>query len=236
MSCLCVGFLTRRPNLPRVRGGLGLKGVGFFLAWSGLRAGRPRSQRSACWERERLARMEAEMPCSATPRASTPEKNPTPLSPLGSPPLREGNRARVRFPLRAGGTLMRGSSVFLVIVNFAHEIGKCPCAVFSTQRATTRVAPTETRRHQPCRGRSCACPSTNRVGGQPQGLPLRRRGDTNLSRSQSSQKRVCPITPSLRFPLQAGGTEPTRPTRFPSRSGGNLKEGGNCKLCPCDWY
>ena len=58
---------------------LGLKGVGFFLAWSGLRAGRPRSQCSACWERERLARMEAEMPCSATPRASTPEKNPTPL-------------------------------------------------------------------------------------------------------------------------------------------------------------
>ena len=26
------------------------------------------------------------------------------------PPLREGNRARVRFPLRAGGTLRRGSS------------------------------------------------------------------------------------------------------------------------------
>ena len=44
------------------------------------------------------------------------------------------------------------------------------------------------------------------------------------------------MTPSLRFPLQAGGTEPTRPTRFPSRSGGNLKEGGNCKLCSCDWY
>ena len=43
-------------------------------------------------------------------------------------------------------------------------------------------------------------------------------------------------TPSLRFPLLAGGTEPTRPTRFPSRSGGNHKEGGNCKLCPCDWY
>ena len=49
------------------------------------------------------------------------------------------------------------------------------------------------------------------------------------SRSQSSQNRVCPITPSFRFPLQAGGTEPTRPTRFPSRSGGNLEEGGNCK-------
>ena len=44
--------------------GLGvLKGVGFFLAWSGLRAGRPRSQRSAYWERERLARMEGGTPC-----------------------------------------------------------------------------------------------------------------------------------------------------------------------------
>jgi hypothetical protein len=30
-------------------------------------------------------------------------------------------------------------------------------------------------------------------------------------------------TPSLRFPLQAGGTDPLR---FPSRSGGNLTEGG----------
>jgi hypothetical protein len=66
-------------------------------------------------------------------------------------------------------------------------------------------------------------------------LKLYRKG-TYQSRSQSSQKRVCPITPSFRFPLQAGRTEPTRPTRFPSRSGGNLKEGGNRKLCPCDWY
>ena len=46
-------------------------------------------------------------------------------------------------------------------------------------------------------------------------------------------------TPSLRFPLPAGGTErarglvplaqrgtPTRYARFPSRSGGNLQEGG----------
>jgi hypothetical protein len=42
-------------------------------------------------------------------------------------------------------------------------------------------------------------------------------------------------TPSFRFPLHVGGTAPTRlpasarevaPTRFPSRSGGNLKEGG----------
>ena len=41
---------------------------------------------------------------------------------------------------------------------------------------------------------------------------------------------------SLRFPLQAGGTEPTRPTRFPSRSGGNLKEGGIYELWIGDWY
>jgi len=60
--------------------------------------------------------------------------------------------------------------------------------------------------------------------------------DSNTNRQAKVHKKQQLITPSLRFPLQAGGTEPTRPTRFPSRSGGNLKEGGNCKLCPCDWY
>jgi thiamine biosynthesis lipoprotein len=39
-------------------------------------------------------------------------------------------------------------------------------------------------------------------------------------------------TPSLRFPLQAGGTEPQR---FPSRSGGNLKEGGNNSQAHAGW-
>ena len=38
---------------------------------------------------------------------------------------------------------------------------------------------------------------------------------------------------SLRFPLQAGGT---KTLRFPSRSGGNLKEGGNCELWWFSWY
>ena len=36
-------------------------------------------------------------------------------------------------------------------------------------------------------------------------------------------------TPSFRFPLLAGGTK----TRFPSRSGGNLKEGGLGGVNPC---
>jgi hypothetical protein len=40
---------------------------------------------------------------------------------------------------------------------------------------------------------------------------------------------------SFRFPLHAGGTTRAR-SRFPSRSGGNLQEGGNCKLRPRDWY
>jgi thiamine biosynthesis lipoprotein len=39
-------------------------------------------------------------------------------------------------------------------------------------------------------------------------------------------------TPSLRFPLHAGGTEPQR---FPSRSGGNLKEGGNNSQAHAGW-
>jgi thiamine biosynthesis lipoprotein len=52
-------------------------------------------------------------------------------------------------------------------------------------------------------------------------------------------------TPSLRFPLQAGGTEPSRfpsrsdeteaPPRFPSRSGGNRKEGGNNSQAHAGW-
>ena len=50
------------------------------------------------------------------------------------------------------------------------------------------------------------------------------RKDTYQSRSQSSQKRVCPITPSLRFPLRAGGTE--HECGSPREAGGNLKEAG----------
>jgi hypothetical protein len=76
-KCLCVCFSTcPPPNLPRERGrSHDLKGVGFFLARLARRAGRPRSQRRACWERERLARMAVKMPCSATPQAGTPAKN-----------------------------------------------------------------------------------------------------------------------------------------------------------------
>ena len=42
---------------------------------------------------------------------------------LRFPPLREGNRAWVRFPLLAGGTLRRGLSGILVFVNFGCAIG-----------------------------------------------------------------------------------------------------------------
>ena len=42
-------------------------------------------------------------------------------------------------------------------------------------------------------------------------------------------------SPSLRFPLRAGGTAGCA-ARFPSRSGGNLKEGGNQELWLRDWY
>jgi hypothetical protein len=40
--------------------------------------------------------------------------------------------------------------------------------------------------------------------------------------------------PLLKVPPASRGNR-TR-ARFPSRSGGNLQEGGNCKLRPCDWY
>jgi tRNA modification GTPase len=43
------------------------------------------------------------------------------------------------------------------------------------------------------------------------------------------------MTPSCRFPLLAGGTEWTRGAVSLGKRG-NRQEGGNCKLCPCDWY
>ena len=49
---------------------------------------------------------------------------------------------------------------------------------------------------------------------------------TYQSRGHSLQKQVRLKTPSLRFPLRAGGTDPSR---FPSRSGGNLTEGGKSR-------
>jgi hypothetical protein len=45
---------------------------------------------------------------------------------------------------------------------------------------------------------------------------------TNTNRRAKVHKKQQLITPSLRFPLLAGGT---KTLRFPSRSGGNLKEG-----------
>jgi hypothetical protein len=42
------------------------------------------------------------------------------------------------------------------------------------------------------------------------------------------------MTPSCRFPLQAGGTEPLRGS--PRESGGNLRRGGNQELWLRDWY
>ena len=96
-------------------------------------------------------------------------------------------------------------------------------------RADTRVCPYTL----PCRGNPLWLPETcvyppNRCKSCQAGIiPI---AGTQFTKTSEIE------TPSLRFPLQVGGTEPTRPTRFPSRSGGNLKEGGNCELCPCDWY
>jgi hypothetical protein len=42
-------------------------------------------------------------------------------------------------------------------------------------------------------------------------------------------------SPSFSFPLPAGGTAMCA-ARFPSRSGGNLKEGGNQELWLRNWY
>ena len=46
-------------------------------------------------------------------------------------------------------------------------------------------------------------------------------------------KTSMPDNPLLKVPPASRGN---RWAWFPSRSGGNLKEGGNCKLRPRDWY
>ena len=45
------------------------------------------------------------------------------------PPLREGNRARVRFPLLSGGTFRRGFSFIRTFVNSGSAIGIRPTRV-----------------------------------------------------------------------------------------------------------
>ncbi len=55
-------------------------------------------------------------------------------------------------------------------------------------------------------------------------------GGTEPSRSGENLKEQS--TPSFRFPLRAGGTEGRR---FPSRSGGNLQEGGNTSHTQSGW-
>jgi hypothetical protein len=54
------------------------------------------------------------------------------------------------------------------------------------------------------------------------------------SRGHSLQKQARLKTPSSRFPLLAGGTEPVRGS--PREAGGTCRRGGNCKLRPRDWY
>jgi thiamine biosynthesis lipoprotein len=56
-------------------------------------------------------------------------------------------------------------------------------------------------------------------------------GGTEPSRSGENLKEQS--TPSLRFPMHAGGTEFER---FPSRSGGNLQEGGNTSHTQSGWF
>jgi hypothetical protein len=59
------------------------------------------------------------------------------------------------------------------------------------------------------------------------------RKDTYQSRGPQFTKTSAIEAPLLKVPPASRGNR-TR-ARFPSRSGGNLQEGGNCKLRPRDW-
>jgi thiamine biosynthesis lipoprotein len=62
------------------------------------------------------------------------------------------------------------------------------------------------------------------------GFPMQAGGTESSRRGENLEEQS---TPSLRFPLQAGGTEGRR---FPSRSGGNLQEGGNTSHTQSGWF
>jgi hypothetical protein len=135
-------------------------------------------------------------------------------------PLRAGGTKPLRFPSRSGGNLKEGG-----IVNFGCAVGKCLCVGFS----------------------KCPPPNLPRTRGRSRdSLPACGEGwgggamfkslckDTYTNRQAKVHKKQQLTTPSVRFPLIAGGT---KPLRFPSRSGGNLKEGGivnfDCAVGKC---
>jgi len=111
----------------------GLKGVGFLqaclLAEPPSRAFLPPCERDARAPSPRCAGNAGVPPATPTAREKTYPSNTNRASEVHQlppsfrfPPLREGNRARVRFPLLAGGTLRRGSST-AVFLNSGSAIG-----------------------------------------------------------------------------------------------------------------
>ena len=78
--------------------------------------------------------------CTAPSHLYQPHRQSLQLPPsCRFPPIREGNRARVRFPLLAGGTLRRGSSIALVFVNCVPAIGITSAQMVVRQRDVCRV-------------------------------------------------------------------------------------------------
>ena len=112
------------------------------------------------------------------------------------PPLREGNRARVRFPLLAGGTCRRG-------------FGLCPRCARGTALGTGSVFPPSLR-FPPLR-------EGNRVG---VGFGLCPRFARGTEWGLGSV-----FSPSLRFPPLREGNRERHAYSVPPACRGNLKEG-----------
>ena len=117
----------------------GLKGVGFLqaclLAEPPSRAFLPPCERDARAPSPRCAGNAGVPSATPTAREKTYPSNTNRASEVHQlppscrfPPLREGNRARVRFPLLAGGTLRRGFSFIRTFVNSGSAIGIIPIA------------------------------------------------------------------------------------------------------------
>jgi len=122
------------------------------------------------------------------------------------PPLREGNRARVRFPLRAGGTLRRGSSIALVFVNCVPAIGIKGVGFFSRGWHG---------------GRDARVPSVARAGSASVSLAWRQKCPARQRREQVRLQKTYPFKPYTPLPPRGRGA-----------GGEGRKQAGHGVLCP----
>jgi hypothetical protein len=167
--------------------------------------------------------------CCLSPRAGVPCANagaraqPThaPVATRRRPRLQRGRRAVDRRPAARKGSALKGCHAYALVFDDA-VLTSLACGegwglkgyVFFSRG---RIA-----------GGTPAFPAQRVLGARASRSHGSRNALLGNAASKHARKKPYPSKPARR------GNRP--PARFPSRSGGNLQEGGDCRLCPCDRY